>query len=236
MTQESDKKTPSEIVPDRWEETAASPPAQVTCNSAYDHIIRAMVDFDPELRFHLRAKDKKGRSVNLNPDLSLRKHEPDLPPEIAEHVASCPFCQQLIKLLSGLKLKEGHLAIKSNLSAGSRLRASHSKFHKALADSGWQPKRDEFRGTPSQIVETMVKDASKYIKPGDDQELMHKKAKFIKKILSLAHETLPEHDDSSITITDLEFIKVMARKKIVEVVADPWFLLSPRPINVNEGV
>ena len=209
--------------------------SKVTCDSAYDTIVSAMVDYDPKDRYNLFARSKgSGKLLNLNPDMSLRLHRgPPLPQHIQKHVSKCDFCQALIKQLSNLNLAKGELAIASNLSHKKSSYCSNPKLAKILKESGWKPRRDRFKGTPSEIIEGMVRDASQYIKPSDHAEFITRKAKFIKHVLGLIGHSQPKAEDGSVSITDIEFLQAMAKGKAISIVADPWFILAPRPPNIR---
>jgi hypothetical protein len=229
------KNLPANVVnEDEWQEAQVKP-TEINCNSVYDSIVSAMVDYDPADRYNIFAVSKStGRPLNINPDMSLRINKgPELIPPIQKHVAGCDFCQRLIEQLAGLKLARGQLAIESNLSQKSSAFMSNPRLKKMMIESGWKPKRDKFKGTPTQIVEGMVRDASQFMKSKDQAEFMTRKAKFIKHILGIIKYKPDQDPDGSISITDTEFIQAMVLKGAATIIADPWFVLAPRPPDIR---
>jgi hypothetical protein len=174
----------------------------MNCAEAYEYIVEAMAEFDPEI-----SKSLNPRTLSQD-GKELVDYEPNLPTNVKDHISHCKRCEVIAELLKGKMIKRGEVLITSQIK---------------------EPGEDtvpSFKGTPKIIIDSMTTYYSQVIK--DQEDLIEKRIKFCNKIVGRYGTEGLEMDDNN-NIKDIDFLKFCLKHRVITIGADPWFIITEKP-------
>ena len=173
---------------------------EITCAIAFDYIRQQCVKYNPANRYKI-SSDTFGR------DGKVKEYKPNYPKNIEGHIRSCTFCTTLERHLSHLNLPEGALSVELKVRGLEGI----------------------FQGTPDEIIDGLgiyllppskINDAGATIK----MQLLSYLSRMIGPTITQIADPVTGH------ITSEDLIRECVSRKILAIEADPWFVLSERPV------